>query len=236
MVGLFILSCGTLAFAKTYVVGTSADFPPFEYVEDGNYVGFDLDLIRAIGEEQGFDVEIKDMSFDSLIAGLKTGNVDIVIAGMTITDKREKVVDFTNPYYTADQSVIVKEDSDLNLTVLYGDHKIGVQKSTTGDLWVSDNLAKKDILTGKVVRYDTFVLAVTDLINENLDAIVLDSPVADRFIDLNKKKKVGIIVTGEEYGIAVNEGNEELLNLLNEGIEKVKESGKMGELIDTYFK
>ena len=236
MVGLFILSCGTLAFAKTYVVGTSADFPPFEYVEDGNYVGFDLDLIRAIGEEQGFDVEIKDMSFDSLIAGLKTGNVDIVIAGMTITDKREKVVDFTNPYYTADQSVIVKEDSDLNLTVLYGDNKVGVQTSTTGDLWVSDNLAKKDILTGKVVRYDTFVLAVTDLINENLDAIVLDSPVADRFIDLRPVKKVGIIVTGEEYGIAVNEGNEELLNLLNEGIEKVKESGKMGELIDTYFK
>lgn len=236
LVGMMILAMGSIAYGKPYIVGTSADFPPFEYVEDGEYVGFDMDLIRAIAEVQGFDVEIKDMSFDSLIAALKTGNVDIVIAGMTITEEREKAVDFSRPYYSADQSVIVKEDSENGLTVLFGDHKIGVQTSTTGDIWVTDNLEKTGILSGKVVRYDTFVLAVTDLINGNLDAIVLDSPVAERFVKIRPVKIVGIIVTGERYGIAVANGNTELLELINEGIEKVIESGKMDELIGKYFK
>ncbi|MEC9489202.1 MAG: basic amino acid ABC transporter substrate-binding protein [Halanaerobium sp.] len=236
MIGLLLIALGTVAYGKTYVVGTSADFPPFEYKEDGEFVGFDMDLIRAIADAQGIDIEIKDMSFDSLIAALKSGNLDIVIAGMTITPEREQNVDFSNPYYTADQSIIVKDDSDKNLTVLYGDNRLGVQTSTTGDIWVTDNLEKPGILTGEVVRYDTFVLAVTDLINGNLDAIVLDSPVAERFVKIRPVKIVGYIITGEEYGIAVSEGNEELLKQINEGIEKVIESGKMDELIGTYFK
>ncbi|ACL70626.1 basic amino acid ABC transporter substrate-binding protein [Halothermothrix orenii] len=233
---LLVMLAGIGVSAEKYVVGTSADFPPFEYVEDGEFVGFDMDLIRAIAEVEGFEVEIRDMSFDSLIAALKSGNIDIAIAGMTITEKREKVVDFSIPYYTANQSVIVKEDSDLNLTVLYGDNNVGVQTSTTGDLWVTDNLEKKGILTGKVVRYDTFVLAVTDLVNGNLDAIVLDSPVAERFVDSHPLKEVGIIITGEEYGIVVNEGNKDLLNKINNGIKKLQESGVISKLVGKYFK
>ncbi|ACR78849.1 MULTISPECIES: basic amino acid ABC transporter substrate-binding protein [Kosmotoga] len=233
---ILLVALAAFAFGKTYVVGTSADFPPFEYVENGEFKGFDMDLIRAIADEMGFNIKIVDMSFDSLIAALVSGNLDIVIAGMTITAEREAVVDFSKPYWTADQSIIVKEDSDYTVTVLFGKHDIGVQTGTTGDLWVEENLVKTKILTGKFKRYDTFVLALTDLINGNVDAIVLDSPVAERFAETRPVKIVGIIVTGEEYGIAVREGNKELLNLINEGIQRLKENGKLGEIVEKYFK
>jgi polar amino acid transport system substrate-binding protein len=217
------------------VVGTSADFPPFEYVENGEFVGFDIDLIKAIAEEMGFEIEIRDMSFDSLIAALVSGNLDIVISGMTITPEREEVVSFSKPYWTADQSVVVREDSDMTITVLFGKHNIGVQTGTTGDLWVEENLVETKILTGNFKRYDTYVLAMTDLINKNIDAIVLDAPVAEGFAKVRPVKIVGIIKTYEDYGIAVNKANKQLLELINEGISRLEESGKLNELNLKHF-
>lgn len=235
MTVLLVLTMGSFALAETYTVGTSAGFPPFEYVEDGEIVGFDIDLIRAIGESQGFEVEVKDMSFDSLIAGLKTGNLDIIAAGMTITEEREKAVDFSEPYYSANQSVIVKEESGKDLTVLFGDNDLGVQTGTTGDAWVTDNLADKGVLTGEVKHFDTFVMVLNDLVNENLDGVVLDTPVAERFAEMKPVVIVGEIITGEEYGIAVQDGNTALLDKINTGLEEVRESGKMDELLAKYF-
>ncbi|OAA31704.1 ABC transporter substrate-binding protein [Kosmotoga arenicorallina S304] len=232
---VILILLAVFAIGKTYMVGTSADFPPFEYVEDGKYVGFDMDLIRAIADEMGFKVVIVDMAFDSLIAALASGNLDIVIAGMTITEEREQVVDFSTPYWVADQSVVVSEGSGLSITVLFGDHDIGVQTGTTGDLWVEENLVNTKILTGQFKRYETFVLAMTDLVNGNVDAIVLDSPVAEMYAKSRPVEIVGIIKTGEEYGIAVQEGNKELLNLINEGIKRLQESGKIEEIISKYF-
>ncbi|KUK67772.1 MAG: Periplasmic component of amino acid ABC-type transporter/signal transduction system [Mesotoga infera] len=223
------------AFGVKYVVGTSADFPPFEYVENGEFVGFDIDLIKAIAEEMGFEIEIRDMSFDSLIAALVSGNLDIVISGMTITPEREEVVSFSKPYWTADQSVVVREDSDMTITVLFGKHNIGVQTGTTGDLWVEENLVETKILTGNFKRYDTYVLAMTDLINKNIDAIVLDAPVAEGFAKVRPVKIVGIIKTYEDYGIAVNKANKQLLELINEGISRLEESGKLNELNLKHF-
>jgi len=223
------------AFGVKYVVGTSADFPPFEYVENGEFVGFDIDLIKAIAEEMGFEIEIRDMSFDSLIAALVSGNLDIVISGMTITPEREEVVSFSKPYWTADQSVVVREDSDMTITVLFGKHNIGVQTGTTGDLWVEENLVETKILTGNFKRYDTYVLAMTDLINKNINAIVLDAPVAEGFAKVRPVKIVGIIKTYEDYGIAVNKANKQLLELINEGISRLEESGKLNELNLKHF-
>jgi len=232
VVVMLIVSFG---FAKVYRVGTSAGFPPFETVENGEFVGFDMDLMREMGKEMGFEIEIIDISFDSLIAGLVSGNLDIVAAGMTITDQRAKVVDFSNAYWTADQSISVKADSDFSLTVLFGKHNIGVQTGTTGDLWVEENLEKTGILKGNYKRYDTFVLAMTDLVNGNLDAVVLDSPVADRFAKVRPVKTVGIIKSDEKYGLAVKKGNTELLNIINEGLQRLEENGTIDELILKYF-
>lgn len=230
-----VMMLGGQALAQTYVVGTSADFPPFEYMEDGEFVGFDMDLMRAIAEEMDFEIEFRDISFDSLIPGLRTGTIDIVIAAMTITEERARAVDFSDPYYVANQSIIVREDSGFNLTVLFGDNRIGAQTGTTGDLWVTEELYDEGILTGRVVRYETFDLAIEDLVNENVEALVLDRPVAERFVEARPLVLVGEIITHEEYGIAVDRGNEELLAKINEGLEKVVESGRMGELIDKYF-
>lgn len=230
-----IFAFSVVGLAQTYTVGTSAGFPPFEYVEDGEIVGFDIDLMKAIGEEMGFDVEFEDIAFDSLIPALKTGNIDVVAAGMTITEQRENTVDFTNSYYSADQSIIVKEESGKNISVLYGDNDISVQTGTTGDLWVTENLKDQGILTGNVKRYDTFVLCVSDLVNGNVDAVVLDSPVAQRYAEMRPVEIVGVIVTGENYGLAVNEGNAELLEKLNEGLRRIRENGKMNELIAKHF-
>ncbi|HOO31578.1 MAG TPA: basic amino acid ABC transporter substrate-binding protein [Thermotogota bacterium] len=232
---LIVMIVCSFGFAKVYRVGTSAGFPPFEFVENGEFVGFDMDLMREIAKEMGFEIEIIDMSFDSLIAGLVSGNLDVIAAGMTITEQRAKVVDFSDAYWTADQSISVKADSDFDLTVLFGKHNIGVQTGTTGDLWVEEALEKTGILTGNYRRYDTFVLAMTDLENENLDAVILDSPVADRFAKVRPVKTVGIIKSDEKYGLAVKKGNKALLDMLNEGMKKLEENGKIDELIAKYF-
>lgn len=235
MVFLMVSFIGISVMAETYVVGTSAGFPPFEYVENGKVVGFDIDLVKEIGKLQDFEVEVKDLSFDALIAALKTGNIDIIAAGMTITEEREEVVDFSIPYYSANQSILVRENSDDNLTVLFGKNNIGVQTGTTGDLWVTENLKDEGILKGKVKHYDTFVLTINDLVNNNIKGVVLDTPVARRYAELKPVKIVAEIITGEEYGIAVNEGNEELLDMINDGIEELRENGTMDMLIEKYF-
>ncbi len=232
---LALVLLSTSAFAQTYVVGTNASFPPFEYVEEGEIVGFDIDLVKAIADVQGFEVEFRDLSFDSLIPALSSGSLDIVAAGMTITEDREKVVDFSDPYYSANQSVMVHEESDENLTVLFGDNDIGVQTGTTGDLWVKENVADPGLLTGEMRNYDTYVLVIRDLVNQNIDGVVLDKPVADTYSKSNPVDVVAEIITGEEYGIAVGEGNEELMAEINAGLEKVRENGTMDELIEKYF-
>jgi len=165
---------------------------------------------------------------------LKSGIIDIAIAGMTITPDRLQVVDFSDPYWSADQDVIVKKDSNYNLTVLFGNNKVGVQTGTTGDLWVSDNLIKTGILKN-IVRYESFIYALQALMNGEVNAVVLDSPVAQRFAQTQPVSIVGVIITNENYGIAVNKGNSDLLAKINDGLAKVKASGQLSQLVDKYF-
>lgn len=231
-----LLLISFVLFARTVTVGTSADFPPFEYIENGQFVGFDMDLMREIAKIAGFELKFVDMSFDSLIPALRAGQIDVAAAAMTITEERKKVVDFSMPYWSADQSIIVKADSDFTITVLFGKYRIGVQTGTTGDLWCTENLVEKGLLPERnLKRYDTFILALSDLLNGNIDAIVLDSPVANRFAATKPVKVVGIIVTGEQYGIAVRKGNKELLDKINQALKTLIETGKINELIDKYF-
>jgi polar amino acid transport system substrate-binding protein len=130
---------------------------------------------------------------------------------------------------------MVHEESDHNLTVLFGDNDIGVQTGTTGDLWVKDNVADPGILTGDMRNYDTYVLVIRDLVNQNIDGVVLDKPVADTYSKSNPVDVVAEIITGEEYGIAVAEGNQELKAMINSGLENLREDGTMDELIEKYF-
>jgi polar amino acid transport system substrate-binding protein len=235
LVLLAVVTLSTGVMAQRYVVGTNASFPPFEYVEDGEIVGFDIDLVKEIAELQGFEVEFRDISFDSLIPGLASGSLDIVAAGMTITEARKEVVAFSDPYYSANQSVLVHQDSEEDLTVLFGDNDIGVQTGTTGDTWVREKLMERDILTGDIRNYDSYVFVIRDLANKNIDAAVLDKPVAETYSKNNPVKVVAELITGEEYGIAVSKNNSDLQKEINEGLAKVIENGTMDELIEKYF-
>lgn len=235
LVVLTVLTLSSGVMAQRYVVGTNASFPPFEYVEAGEIVGFDIDIVKAIADLQGFEVEFRDLSFDSLIPGLASGSLDMVAAGMTISEQRKQVVSFSEPYYSANQSVLVHQDSEEDLTILFGDHDIGVQTGTTGDSWVRNKLIKADILTGDIRNYDSFVFVIRDLANKNIDAAVLDKPVAETYSKSNPVKVVAEVITGEEYGIAVSKNNEELRQKLNEGLAKLKENGTMDQLIEKHF-
>ncbi|MGP3777805.1 basic amino acid ABC transporter substrate-binding protein [Halanaerobium saccharolyticum] len=235
LVILTVLTLSSGVMAQRYVVGTNASFPPFEYVEEGEIVGFDIDLVKEIAELQGFEVEFRDISFDSLIPGLASGSLDMVAAGMTITEARKEVVAFSDPYYSANQSVLVHEESEEDLTVLFGSNDVGVQTGTTGDTWVRDKLIERDILTGELRNYDSYVFVIRDLANKNIDAAVLDKPVAETYSKDNPVNVVAEVITGEEYGIAVGKNNQALLEEVNAGLAKVIENGTMDELIEKYF-
>lgn len=230
-----VLVFSSAVMAQSYVVGTNASFPPFEYVEEGEITGFDIELVKEIAELKGFEVEFRDISFDSLVPGLASGSLDIVAAGMTITEARKKVIDFSEPYYSANQSVLVHQESDNDLTVLFGENSVGVQTGTTGDTWVRERLLESDILTGEIRNYDSYVFVIRDLANQNIDAAVLDKPVAETYSKDNPVKVVAELITGEEYGIAVAPGNQKLLSQINEGIKEIKANGTMDKLIEKYF-
>lgn len=219
------------------VVGTSAGFPPFEIMEEGELVGFDVDLMEAIAEEQGYELSWQDISFASLIPALDAGKVDAVAAAMTIKAERDKKVDFSEPYWSADQAVIVREDSDINVVqALMGGRMIGAQTGTTGASWIKEELVEKGVVGEEVSRhYDTYVMAVRDMVNGRVDSVVVDTPVANTFTKRQPVKIIAKLVTGENYGLAVKEGNDQLLEELNEGLEKVRDSGQYAEIVEKWF-
>ena len=220
------------------IVGTSADFPPFEYKEGDEIVGFDVEMITTILTSQGYTVEVQDIAFDSLIAALQTNKIDVIVAGMSITDERLQEINFSDPYFEADQSVLIKSDSGIiinnesdleNLTV-------GVQTGTTGDDWVFETLVNTSKTPeDKYKQYETYDLAVLDLKAGRIQIIVLDKPVAQA---LSEDGDLGIaytIVTNENYGIGVRKGDSELLQKINNGLAELKASADWNILVKKYL-
>jgi polar amino acid transport system substrate-binding protein len=223
------------AEAIKIIIGTSADFPPFEYIDDdGTIIGFDIELLTSILEGFNYTVEVKDIAFDSLIPSLQAGTIDVIAAAMTITAEREEQIDFSDPYYEADQSIlaltatnltVTTDEEAMNLTIT-----IGAQTGTTGAAWVQDNIPNATLN-----QYDLYVDAVLDLNNGNIDAILLDQPVAAAFAEDGDKEVVYVIETGENYGFGVEEGNTELLNQINQGLDDYIDSADWTNLITKYF-
>lgn len=222
---------------KVLKVGTSPDFPPFEYIDDnGNIVGIDIDLVKALAAKLGYDVEIVSIDFDGLIPALQNGQIDVIAAGMTITDERKQKVDFTLPYWDADQAILVKKGSDFypqSLNDLAG-KVVGVQSGTTGE-WLIDDFINQSGSDITVKRYPSFVLAVTDLINGRIDAVIVDTPVAAAFSKKYDVEVSATIQTGEQYGLAVQKGSTELLNELNQALEEFLKSQDWQDIINKYF-
>ncbi len=222
-----------------YKVGTEPTFPPFDTTDDqGNIVGFDMDLITAIGEDQGFEVEFSNLQFDSLIPALNSGQIDIIAAGMNGEDpERREQVDFSTPYCDSGLVVAVRSDNTTINSVddLTPDMKVAAQIGTTGadmatELKESGKIADAVILNG----LDT---AMLQLINGDVQAVINDRPVTQAYINKqpDKIKIVGETMNAEAYAIAVKKGNAELLEKINTGMQNLKDNGKFDEIFNQWF-
>lgn len=241
VIGAVALSGCTQESENKIIIGTSADFPPFEYkAANQTIIGFDIDLIKKILTDQGYTVEVQDIGFDSLIPSLQTGKIDVIAAAMTITEQRQQQVDFSNAYYDANQAVLVKIGEMINITTIEDlkNYTVGAQTGTTGWAWVNDTLVATGKLPGDNFRsYDLYTDAVADLIigPSRVGAIVIDSPVAQAFADMGDVKIVLNITTNESYGFAVEKGNSELLTKINTGLAAVMATTYWEDLVEKYF-
>lgn len=212
------------------VMATNAEFPPYEYYEGGEVVGIDAEIAAAIAEKLGMTLEIEDMAFDSIVTSVSTGKADMGVAGMTVTEDRLQNVNFSDPYATATQVVILREDSDIQDVAGLEGKTVGVQLGTTGDLFAEDI---KDVT---VERYNKGFEAVQALSQEKIDAVIIDQEPAKVFVEENE----GLIIldeayTVEEYAIAIAKDNTELLDQVNAALAELKESGKLDEIIGKYI-
>ena len=228
------------------IIGTSADFPPFEYTDtDGTIIGFDIEMVTKILTDAGYTVEAQDIAFDSLIASLQADKIDVIAAAMTITDERDEQIDFSDPYYEADQSALIMTDSgvEINESDEIEDFKtsianltIGAQTGTTGASWVQENLVDTEMMDeDNFNQYETYTLAILDLENRNIDIIILDKPVAQAFAEDEDMGVAYTIITEESYGLGVREGDTELLADINEGLADLIGSEDWTELVEKYF-
>lgn len=221
--------------AKTLKVGTNADFAPFEFQGEGSdeYQGFDMDIIRAVGKEMGVNVEINNIAFDGLIPALQSGNIDIAISGMSITDERKQQVTFSDPYYDSGLTAMVKADNnDINSFADLNGKKIAVQIGTTGA-----EEAKK-IPNAQVKEMNSSADTFLELKAGNVDAVLNDKPVNDYYMVKNSDstvKRVGEKLTSESYGIALKKDNTELAAKINAAIQKLKENGQYNEIYKKWF-
>lgn len=213
-------------------VGSDIPYPPFEQGKAGNYTGFDVELMEAIGESIGRGVEFEDTSFDTIFLDLARGNFDAVASAATITDEREKTVDFTNPYYISEQAILVKEGGEIDSVEKLAGATIGVQQGTTGQEFVEEEGEAGDLR-----KYPQGPDAVSALENGTVDAVVIDIPVAENAEAAGSGVEISAAIpTEEEYGFAVKQGDTELLEELNEGLQQVIDDGTYADLYEKWFK
>lgn len=214
----------------TLVMATNAEFPPYEYREGEEIVGIDAEIAAAIAEDMGLELHIEDMAFDSIVPAIQSGKADIGIAGMTVTEDKLQSVDFSIPYTTAAQVVIVTEDSPITAPADLTGKKIGVQLGTTGDNYASE------IEDATIERYNKGFEAVQALGQKKIDAVIIDREPAKVFVAENEGLKIlDEDYTNEDYAIAIAKGNQELLDKVNASLEKLKSNGKLQEIIDKYI-
>ena len=233
-------------------VGTEPTFAPFEFLDTQtkDYTGFDMDLIRAVGQKAGFDVQILNMGFDALIPALMTGNVDVVAAGVSITPERQKRVDFTTPYYTSGLSMLIHrtdaekfktfDDLKNQRLAVQIEEKHGEQRGVHAQSDQHDADKAKDIQGAKVSSFNTTSEAFMDLLSHNASAVVLDRPVLAYYLKNQPKAAQQLtippyIADAEEFGFCVKKGNTALLDKLNKAYAELKASGEVDKIYKKWF-
>ncbi|RUL47415.1 MULTISPECIES: basic amino acid ABC transporter substrate-binding protein [Lysinibacillus] len=214
------------------VAGTEATFAPFEFMDDkGNVVGIDVDILDAITEEMGIEYEIRNVGWEPVFQQVKNGEIDFGASAITITDERKETFDFTTPYFEATQVLVVKEDSKIASAADVKDKKISVQINSTGHIAAKDLVGETN---PNIMAYENLPIAIQEVINGTSEAAIGDNAVVFEYLKNNPDAKLKVIeddaFAKEYYGFMVKKGNQEVLDLLNEGLEKVKANGKLAEI------
>ena len=214
------------------IMSTNAAFPPYEMTTDsGEFEGIDIETAQAIADKLGLEPQIDDMDFDAALLAVQQGKSDMVMAGVTVTDERQNVMDFTDSYATGIQSIIVKEDSDIASVDDLAGKKIGTQRGTTGYLYCSDDFGDENI-----VAYDDGLTAVQMLNNGQVDCVVIDNAPAKEFVAANPGLKLlDTAYVEESYAIGVGKGNTELKDAINTALEELKADGTLQSIVDKYI-
>ena len=212
-------------------MSTNAQFPPYEMTtDDGGFEGIDVEIATAIAEKLGLELDILDMDFDSALLAVQQGKSDIVMAGVTVNEDRQLVMDFTDSYATGVQAIIVKEGSDVTIDNM-GEGLIGTQRGTTGNIYCTDDYGEEHVMA-----YDDGFTAVQALMNGQVDCVVIDNAPAQEFV----KNNAGLTIldteyANEDYAIGLNKGNTALLDAINTALNELISDGTVQTIIDKYI-
>ena len=213
-------------------MSTNAAFPPYEMTaDDGSFEGIDVEIAGAIAEKLGLELQVDDMDFDAALLAAQTGKSDMVMAGVTVTEDRQTVMDFSDTYANGIQVVIVPGDSAIATIDDLQGKMIGVQRGTTGDTYCSDDFGEDN-----VIKYDNGLTAVQALMNGQVDAVVIDNAPAQEFVEANPGLKIlDTEYANEEYAIGVAKGNTQLLDAINGALAELTEDGTIQSIVNKYI-
>lgn len=218
------------------IMSTNAQFPPYEMTtDDGGFAGIDVEIAQAIADKLGLELVIDDMDFDSALLAVQQGKSDIVMAGVSVTPKRQMVMEFSDSYATGIQVVIVKEGSDVTMDNL-GEKMIGTQRGTTGYIYASDTPDNGGYGEDHVTAYDNGASAVQALLNDQVDCVIIDKAPAQEYVKANP----GLTLlegnwVEEQYAIGIDKGNTELLEKVNAALAELIADGTVQKIIDKYI-
>ncbi len=223
----------TTVTAGKLTMSTNAAFPPYEMTaDDGSFEGIDIEVAAAIADKLGLELQVDDMDFDAALLAAQNGKSDMVMAGVTVTDERQKVMDFSDTYAEGIQSVIVPEDSDIASADDLAGKTIGTQRGTTGYIYCTDDFGEDS-----VVAYDNGLTAVQALNNGQVDAVVIDNAPAKEFVAANTGLKIlDTAYAQEDYAIGVAKGNTALLDAINGALKELQADGTLQSIVDKYIK
>lgn len=219
--------CGCSSREDKLIMVTEASFAPYEYYSDGKIVGVDVDIAKEIALEMGRKLVVKDVSFDSIIHEVKSGKADLGVAGISYSDERAKQVDFSSEYTTSRQVVLVRESSSINSIDDIKGKKIAVQLGSVADMYVSEIYDNKNI-----VREKKYLAAIQDLKDKKVECVVMDELPAKEIVRENNNVKIlNDILVEDSYGIIVDKGNKDLLDVVNRVVERLRQEGKIDKFI-----